>query len=441
MSDRKRLWLLLVIMTAVSLVVVAITILLLYNTAFEEERARLVVTAQSQARLIEAVARFDAAHEKVDPGSFPKGSSSATLSQIIDAHKHYKGFGETGEFTLARRVGDHIVFLLRHRHYDLDQPKPIPFDSNLAEPMQCALYGQSGTLVGLDYRGMKVLAAYEPVAELNLGIVAKIDLAEIRAPFIKAGVIAICVAFLVVLTGAALFLRISNPMIRRLEESAAELSSAIAQLEREIEERKRAEEALHHAHDELEQRVEKRTVELRSANTQLSQEIEERELAEEEQALLRRRLEALWEIASMTEASHQELCDRVLNEIIDMTHSQYAFYGFFNESENVMTLYSWSREALASCQVIEQPLHFPIAKAGLWADAARERRRLIMTIRKTIRARRVSLRVTFHSAEYYRFPFSVTAVSSHLQPSPIKPQIIRRRMPGKSMHSPLMCRS
>jgi len=103
-----------------------------------------------------------------------------------------------------------------------------------------------------------------------------------------------------------------------------------------------------------------------------------RKRAEEEQALLRRRLEALWGIARLTEASHQELCDNVLAEITDMTDSPYAFYGFLNEDEDVMTLYSWSKDALQSCQVLDKPLHFPIAKAGLWANAVRERRTLII---------------------------------------------------------------
>ena len=244
MGERKRLFLLILIMTTVSLVVAGITSGILYNTAFEEERERLVETAQSQARLIEAVARFDATHEKANPGFHPKGPTAATLSQIIDAHKHYKGFGETGEFTLAHSEGDNTVFLLRHRHTDLDKPKPVALDSKLAEPMRRALSGLSGTVIGLDYRGVTVLAAYEPVAELDLGIVAKIDLMEIRAPFVKAGIIAICAALLVVLVGAAFFLRVSNPIIRHLQERTAELTVANEQLQREIVERKQAEETL-----------------------------------------------------------------------------------------------------------------------------------------------------------------------------------------------------
>jgi len=183
MRERRRVFLLVLIMVVVSVIVTWVTIAMLYRAAFNEEKARLVETAQSQARLIEAIARFNVAHQK--KGHPHLGSpGEATLSQIIDAHEHYAGFGKTGEFTLSRKEGNNIVFLLRHRHYDLDKPKPVPFDSNIAEPMRLALSGKSGTVIGPDYRGETVLAAYEPVGELDLGIVAKIDLAEIRSPFL-----------------------------------------------------------------------------------------------------------------------------------------------------------------------------------------------------------------------------------------------------------------
>jgi len=215
MSQQKRVLLLIFIMVVVSVVVTGTTINILYNAAINEEKARMVQTAQSQARLIEAVARFNAIYSK----EYPKGPMAATLFQIVDAREHYAGFGETGEFTLSRKEGKNIVFLLSHRHFDLDKPKPVPFDSELAEPMRLALKGKSGTVIGLDYRGETVLAAHEPVEELNLGIVAKIDLSEIRSPFIKAGLISSLVAVLVILLGAGLFIKITNPMIRTLEQS------------------------------------------------------------------------------------------------------------------------------------------------------------------------------------------------------------------------------
>jgi hypothetical protein len=149
-------------MALLGIIVETVTIGLLYTTAVNEERTRLKETAQSQARLIEAIARFDIQYSS----NYPFGSKEATLSQIIDAHDKYQGFGETGEFTLSKKEDDHIVFLLSHRHFDLQNPKPVPFDSKLAQPMRLALSGQSGTIIGLDYRGEKVLAAYEPVGEL-----------------------------------------------------------------------------------------------------------------------------------------------------------------------------------------------------------------------------------------------------------------------------------
>ncbi len=243
MGETKRLFLLISAMAAAALMVAGVTIAMLYRTAFSEEKERLMETAQSQARLIEAIARFDKAHhEKWHPHvGVP---SEATLSQIIDAHKHYKGFGKTGEFTLARREGDEMVFLLRHRHGGLDKPRPVHFDSHPADPMRAALQGKSGILVDHDYRGELVLAAHEPAKALNYGIVAKIDLAEVRAPFVRAGLIALGFALLVVLAGAMSFLRITTPVLRRLEKQADELRVTNELMKQQIRERVRIEEEI-----------------------------------------------------------------------------------------------------------------------------------------------------------------------------------------------------
>jgi hypothetical protein len=226
MNPRKRIYFLIIIMFLIVAVVESITITLLYRTAFNEEKQRLIETAKSQASLINSVANYDKIYSK----SFPGGPTAATLKQIEDAHSAYKGFGETGEFTLSKKENNQIIFLLRHRHSILDYPKPITWGSGLAEPMHMALSGKSGTMIGRDYRGTMVLAAYEPVAVLNMGIVAKIDLSEIRKPFISAIIISAIIAVIIIAMGIFVFYKITNPILYQLHSSITDLEKALREV-------------------------------------------------------------------------------------------------------------------------------------------------------------------------------------------------------------------
>jgi PAS domain S-box-containing protein len=122
----------------------------------------------------------------------------------------------------------------------------------------------------------------------------------------------------------------------------------------------------------------KRTEDLEKEKVRLETEIAERKQAEEEQARLRQRLEALWGIARMVDADYQTLCDHILVQIATLTQSRYGFFGFLNDDESVMTLYSWSKDVLADCQIQDRPVEFPIASVGLWGDAVRQRGTLII---------------------------------------------------------------
>lgn len=225
-NTRKRMVLLICIMMLTVAATLSFSIIFLYTTALDEEKQRLAETAKSQAELINAVASFDSLYSH----DYPYGSRAATLSQIRQAHDRYTGFGQTGEFTLAERIDDSIVFLLNHRHYDLDNLQPIPWNARIAEPMRLALSGKSGIITALDYRGEKVVAAYEPVSELNMGIVAKIDLAEIRAPFIKAGIIATIFAVILTAVGAYTFIQITQPILVKLTNTISSLQSTLSEL-------------------------------------------------------------------------------------------------------------------------------------------------------------------------------------------------------------------
>jgi PAS domain S-box-containing protein len=212
--ERRHTLILVALLAALTLGVTYATIQHLYIVAMGEERSRLTETAQSQARLIEAIARSN-----LDLNADLAVAVAATLDVVRAAHAQYAGLGRTGEFTLGRRDGDSIVFLLIQRHSELMGHAPILFQAGLAEPMHRALSGESGTMIGRDFRGVTVLAAYEPVAVLDLGIVAKIDLAEIQGKYRDAGLLTLGPALAAIVLGAFLFTRLTRPIVQRIGES------------------------------------------------------------------------------------------------------------------------------------------------------------------------------------------------------------------------------
>lgn len=216
-------------MAAATLVVSAISIISLYSTAIEQHRLRLVETVKSQARLIESIAQYDSIESDDNDPALARAS---TLEKVAAAHSEFEGFGESGEFVLARREGDQIVFILNRRHEQSETSQMIPFAGRWAEPMRRVLSGESGVLTGLDYRGAEVLAAYEPVSILDLGLVAKIDVTEIRAPFMRAGIIAISAALLIIFFASRIFFRISKPIEQAIDQQA-ETFQILAETSRE----------------------------------------------------------------------------------------------------------------------------------------------------------------------------------------------------------------
>jgi len=90
-------------------------------------------------------------------------------------------------------------------------------ESPIAQPMRLALEGRSGTTLADDRKGDRVLAAYEPVPSLGIGLVLKVRLDEIQAPFVMAATVAGPIVLFTVLILQILVLRMANPLIRDLE--------------------------------------------------------------------------------------------------------------------------------------------------------------------------------------------------------------------------------
>ncbi|MCA9416625.1 MAG: adenylate/guanylate cyclase domain-containing protein [Candidatus Omnitrophica bacterium] len=222
------------IMTCIAVAVAICSFVYLYMKELDDTRVTLEELVKSQARIYEAVAKFDAIVSGTQGGQF---SRAATMSQIKEAHIHYTGFGETGELVLAERVGDEIVFLLPPRKMDFEVPPSVPWSSDLAGPMKLALSGKAGTVTAKDHHGDRVLAAYEYLPFLEMGLVAKKNLSEIREPFVHAALFTSIVAWLAILLGSGLNFRIVGPLIgavfeanKRLEEDEKRLDNLSKQL-------------------------------------------------------------------------------------------------------------------------------------------------------------------------------------------------------------------
>ncbi len=170
-----------------------------YKVAFEQQRQSLIQTVKDQASLIQTA----------------EGLNADNWQNYLN----YEAESESVEIVLGQR-GDRILMVLSNRGEDKKTTLVrLPFDKPLAEPMKEALQGLSGSMVGHDYKGARVLAAYEPIPELGLGVVAKIDMAEIQRPYIKTGIWISAIAMVLVALAVLIVSRLFDPILRRLEAS------------------------------------------------------------------------------------------------------------------------------------------------------------------------------------------------------------------------------
>jgi PAS domain S-box-containing protein len=85
------------------------------------------------------------------------------------------------------------------------------------------------------------------------------------------------------------------------------------------------------------------------------------------------RVQILLELNRMKDAADPALLTFALDSSLKITESQYAFIGFMSADESVMTIHRWSQEAMKECTMMNKPMHFPIASAGIWGECVRKR--------------------------------------------------------------------
>lgn len=202
------------------LIVATVVIGLLYYIGYERQKSRLIDLVETQSVMIEIVVKQRCCDNKISPSESVKRTIAATfIRQIHALYPSYGNIGKTGEFTLGQRDSESIQFILKQRYFDDNHQITVPWKSSSAEPMRRALNGEKGADVLLDYRGAEVLAAYKPIPSLGWGLVAKIDLDEIRAPYIKAAMYAFLFTVLFATFSSIVFWFYIHSLISEIEES------------------------------------------------------------------------------------------------------------------------------------------------------------------------------------------------------------------------------
>ena len=139
---------------------------------------------------------------------------------------------------------------------------------------------------------------------------------------------------------------------------------SVLTIARDVTELKQVQEELRRARDELEFRVQERTAELAGANKALK--------------LDDARLEALWTLSQMTEASAEEIFAFTLQQQIRLTRSKVGGIGFVNEEEGVITHYVCTVEFLGEGRTLDKPFEFPIEKFRLLSEVIKKREPVII---------------------------------------------------------------
>ncbi|MGL1936550.1 MAG: response regulator [Fibrobacterales bacterium] len=214
-------------MILIALFITVTGFLVLYERSTADMKEELVEIIEIQKRLIDAVARYDVAANSDSIAV----ARNKTLEQLSDAYLNYEGFKETGELVIAERIGDSIHFLNPVRSLGSIIPAPIPWDAMNSEPMRRALSEQNGLIEGRDMSGEIVIAAYEYIPAIRIGIVAKIAKSELITPFLRAGLVSGFIAFLVIVIGALLNFISVHPLLTFIDVSNKKLKKLTVAIE------------------------------------------------------------------------------------------------------------------------------------------------------------------------------------------------------------------
>ncbi|MEW6611251.1 MAG: EAL domain-containing protein [Pseudomonadota bacterium] len=157
------------------------------------------------------------------------------LRALDEMWRDMVGLGRSGEVVVCAPRGPRHMMCFPHRL----KPAGTVLRSRQVDgrplPMSAALEGQSAVTFGLDYRQSPVVNAYAPIGALGLGMIVKMDEAELYEPIHQQMQQLFLLLFALALGGMLLLRWQVMPLVRRLTQSERTAQQTGAQLQRLLE--------------------------------------------------------------------------------------------------------------------------------------------------------------------------------------------------------------
>lgn len=98
---------------------------------------------------------------------------------------------------------------------------------------------------------------------------------------------------------------------------------------------------------------------------------------EEKLKLTEELYESLLNLEKAGYRSKEEILDSILAKTIEITKSKIGYIYFYDEDSRQLSIYSWSRDVMKECRVMNPETVYDIDKTGLWGEAIRQRKPII----------------------------------------------------------------
>jgi diguanylate cyclase (GGDEF)-like protein/PAS domain S-box-containing protein len=162
-----------------------------------------------------------------DKGRIGFAEAEETFPELTRLTLEADAWGDTGEMALCSAVGNELI-CFPHRSNSLGS-RNLRKTREIPVPMTLALDHEIGVREMLDYQNHRVLAAYGPVGFTGLGMVIKMDAAELNQPLGKRFGYAMLLLFALVAAGVFLLRRRLKPLTEALRNAREEASRVAMQ--------------------------------------------------------------------------------------------------------------------------------------------------------------------------------------------------------------------